>query len=120
MENVNVVDNGAVCAAPDTNTPGGSYYYHWMRDAALSMRTYMELNDYDYASIKHTMNKYVSWVSHVQHEYDPNGNSVLIEPKFVIPTRKPYTGGWCRPQTDGPGLRSATLIQYANVILQEG
>ena len=21
--------SGAVAAAPDTNTPGGSYYYHW-------------------------------------------------------------------------------------------
>lgn len=62
MDNINVVNNGAVCAAPDYDTPGGSYYYHWMRDAALSMRTYMELNDFKYKSIKHDMEKYISWV----------------------------------------------------------
>ena len=32
---------------------------------------------------------------------------VRIEPKFYIPDGKPYDGGWCRPQTDGPG--SATF-----------
>lgn len=41
IDNLNVDNNGAVVAAPDYNTPGGSYYFHWMRDAALSMRTYM-------------------------------------------------------------------------------
>lgn len=65
MDNINVVDNGAVCAAPDTNTPGGSYYFHWMRDAALSMRAFMELNDFEYSSIRYNMEKYISWVSHV-------------------------------------------------------
>ena len=27
--NLDVEQSGAVAAAPDTNTPGGSYYYHW-------------------------------------------------------------------------------------------
>ena len=31
-----VAFGGAVVAAPDYNTPGGSYYYHWERDGALS------------------------------------------------------------------------------------
>jgi glucoamylase len=39
--NINIQGQGGVVAAPDPNTPGGSYYYHWMRDAALTMRTYM-------------------------------------------------------------------------------
>jgi glucoamylase len=43
--NINIQGKGGVVAAPDPNTPGGSYYYHWMRDAALTMRTYMEIND---------------------------------------------------------------------------
>ena len=29
-------------------------------------------------------------------------------------------GGWCRPQTDGPGLRSAALILFANILLDAG
>ena len=36
--NLNIEGSGAVVAAPDTETPGGSYYYHWMRDAGLSIK----------------------------------------------------------------------------------
>lgn len=48
---INIQGKGGVVAAPDPNTPGGSYYYHWMRDAALTMRTYMELNDMRLSSV---------------------------------------------------------------------
>lgn len=40
MANINIDGKGGVAAAPDKNTPGGSYYYHWMRDAGLTMRGY--------------------------------------------------------------------------------
>ena len=39
--NLNIQGSGAVVAAPDYNTPAGSYYYHWMRDGALSSLIYM-------------------------------------------------------------------------------
>ena len=29
-------------------------------------------------------------------------------------------GGWCRPQTDGPGLRSAALIMFAKLLVEKG
>lgn len=35
-KNINIQGTGMVVAAPDTQTPGGSYYYHWARDGALS------------------------------------------------------------------------------------
>ncbi len=48
MKNINVKDSGAVAASPDTDVGvGGSYYFHWSRDGALSMRAFMEVNDYD-------------------------------------------------------------------------
>ena len=50
--NINIQGKGGVVAAPDHSTPGGSYYYHWMRDAALTMRTYMELNNKDLSKIQ--------------------------------------------------------------------
>lgn len=53
--NLNIGDKGGVVASPGPNTTGGSYYYHWMRDAALSMRAYMKLNDYDFMTVKHNM-----------------------------------------------------------------
>ena len=66
------------------------------------------------------MKSYVNWVLRVQNEPDPNGIDIRVEPKFELPNGQVYTGGWCRPQTDGPGLRSATLIMFANMLLDAG
>ena len=30
-----------------------------------------------------------------------------------------YTGGWCRPQNDGPPLRAKTLVEYANALTSD-
>lgn len=62
MDNINIDGRGGVVASPDPDTPGGSYYYHWMRDAALTMRTFMELNDNNYDKVRSNMNSYLSWV----------------------------------------------------------
>jgi len=51
MDNINIDNKGGVVASPDPNTPGGSYEYHWMRDAALTMRAFMEIHDFKYADI---------------------------------------------------------------------
>ena len=118
LKNINIDGSGAVVAAPDYNTPGGSYYYHWERDGALSMgallKTASSVDD-----VRTEMDAYVGWVSRVQQETDPHGQSVLAEPKYMIPNGTVFAGGWCRPQNDGPGLRSKTLIEYANVLMQE-
>ncbi len=78
----------------------------WMRDGALSMRALQETTAAsNFTSISSTVKQYIQWVLHVQNEADPNGIDVRIEPKFELPNGEPYTGGWCRPQNDGPGLR---------------
>ena len=51
IKNININGKGGVVASPDKNTPGGSYIYHWMRDAGLTMRAYMRLNDFKLESI---------------------------------------------------------------------
>jgi len=117
LKNLNIQGSGAVVAAPDHNTPGGSYYYHWMRDGALSMKVFMELNDLDYDKVKDYMTNYENWVRNVQRKTDPNGIDVRIEPKFTIPDGSPYTGGWCRPQTDGPGLRANSMAMWGNILV---
>lgn len=110
--NIDVQGSGAVVAAPDHNTgPGGDYYYHWMRDGALSMGVFLVTKGMPAADGK--MRSYVRWVQKVQNQQDPNGIDVRTEPKFTIPDGRPYTGGWCRPQTDGPALRALTLAMYA-------
>lgn len=118
--NLDVEDSGAVVAAPDGDTPGGSYYYHWMRDAGLSIKAWMDINDNDYNTVKDVLEGYVGWVAKVQQKNDPNGIDVRIEPKFEIPNGEPYTGGWCRPQTDGPGLRAMAVSKWGLILVGEG
>jgi glucoamylase len=85
LQNINIEGKGGVAAAPDKNTPGGSYFYHWMRDAGLTMRAFQELNDLKLSAIEEKMKAYVSFVSKVQVENDPYGNDVRINPKFELP-----------------------------------
>lgn len=56
---LNMFGLGSVVAAPDNSTPGGSYWFHWERDGALSMRTYMKINNFDYDNIKTKMDAYM-------------------------------------------------------------
>ena len=116
--NIDIQGKGGIVAAPDPSTPGGSYYYHWMRDAALTMRTYMEINNFDLSKVEKKMKSYVSWVKRVQGMTDPQGFDVRINPKFELPNGEVYVGGWCRPQTDGPGLRSGALLIFADLLLK--
>ena len=57
--NLDVEESGAVVAAPDGDTPGGSYYYHWMRDAGLSIKAWMDINDNSYSAVKDVLEAYV-------------------------------------------------------------
>jgi glucoamylase len=105
LANINIDGKGGIVAAPDTDTPGGSYYYHWMRDGALSMRCLQDTNPGSFSDIEATVKSYIQWVLHVQSEADPNGQDVRTEPKFMLPNGEVVTAAWCRPQNDGPGLR---------------
>jgi len=118
--NLNVEGCGAVVAAPDGDTPGGSYYYHWMRDAGLSIKAWMDVNDNNHDAVREVLEAYTGWVAKVQQKNDPNGIDVRIEPKFTIPDGEPYTGGWCRPQTDGPGLRAMALSKWGLLMKKNG
>ena len=123
LSNLNVKGNGGVIASPDTTTPGiggGNYSFDWERDGSLSMRAFMHINDFDLNTIYTNMESYLQWVLRVQNEKDPNGFDVRIEPKYNLPNGDVYTGGWGRPQTDGPGLRASTLCLYAQTLLVNG
>jgi len=118
--NLNIRGTGAIIAAPDAETPGGDYRYHWMRDAGLSVKAWMDINDNDYDAVKEVLEGYAKWTGIVQHKSDPNDIDVRIEPKFTIDDQEPYTGGWCRPQTDGPALRAMAMAKWGNILLDSG
>jgi len=119
LKNINIEGKGGVAAAPGPGAPAGSYYYNWMRDAGLTMRAFIELNDNSLAKVEEKMKAYVNWVLHTQSLTDPYGNDIRINPKFELPNGEVYIGGWCRPQTDGPGLTSTSLIMFANLLLDD-
>merc|ERR1719195_331958 len=64
--------------------------------------------------VQKKMDDWLAWCERSYQQTDPNGD-IMVEPKFEIPGGKPFSGGWCRPQTDGPGLRAITLMAYSDV-----
>mmetsp|Transcript_106657 Transcript_106657/g.296837 ORF Transcript_106657/g.296837 Transcript_106657/m.296837 type:complete len:538 (+) Transcript_106657:122-1735(+) len=121
LRNIDVNGTGAVVAAPDHDTgPGGNYYYHWERDAALSMHALM-VTAGSLAEVDEHMKHYVKWVKTAQGQPTMHsGTDPRTEPKYEIPNATIVKAAWCRPQTDGPGLRAKTLSEYALALLQEG
>eukprot|EP01062_Namystynia_karyoxenos_P021368 TRINITY_DN1812_c0_g2_i1.p1 TRINITY_DN1812_c0_g2~~TRINITY_DN1812_c0_g2_i1.p1 ORF type:complete len:746 (+),score=218.97 TRINITY_DN1812_c0_g2_i1:77-2239(+) len=115
FKNIDIERSGMVAAAPGHSVLGASYYYHWMRDGALTMRTLLRHFPFEQVD-----QKLRSYVTHVEAAQDPNGIDVRGEPKFLIPSGKPYNGGWCRPQNDGAAIRAGTLSLYALVLLSRG
>ena len=69
LANVNIENKGGVVAAPDKDTPGGSYYYHWMRDGALTMRTVLETSA-NMTDVEDSLKSYVQWVLNTGSEVD--------------------------------------------------
>lgn len=119
LDNINIEGSGGVVAAPDYDTPGGSYYFHWERDGALTMRCLQETSDKS-VDVQSYMESYSAWVLKVQGDEDPHDQDVRTEPKYMLPGGEVYTGSWCRPQNDGPGLRATSLIIFAHDQLANG
>jgi glucoamylase len=63
------------------------------------------------------LHSFVQWVVRVQNQPDPHNIDVRTEPKFNLPNGDVFTGSWCRPQTDGPAIRSTTLLLFAQQLL---
>ena len=120
LANINVNGTGAVVASPGAvpalnNCCPGGYSFHWMRDGALSMDTFQQLEGIGQPLIQSTMEAYISWVSKMQAQ-ESSAVDAHTEPKWNIRNETPYSGGWCRPQTDGPGLRARALMRYASTL----
>ncbi|KAH7107607.1 glucoamylase [Auriculariales sp. MPI-PUGE-AT-0066] len=109
---------GVVIASPSKTDP--DYVYTWARDSALVFKglidRYVAGRDTDRLPL---IQQYVTSQSHLQNLDNPSGaaNGLgLGEPKFNI-DESAFTGGWGRPQRDGPALRATALITLANYLL---
>ena len=47
-----------------------------MRDAGLSIKTWMDINDNDYNTCREVLEAYLGWVGKVQQKNDPNGKNI--------------------------------------------
>lgn len=109
---------GTVVASPSQDGP--DYWYQWVRDAAITMNTLVDVYADDTSShlgsrLSNILDAYTSLQQSIQRTSNPSGTfgdlSGLGEPKFEV-DGKPFTGSWGRPQRDGPALRALTLIHY--------
>ncbi len=39
------------------------YYYHWMRDGGLCIKTWIEINDNSYEAVRTELEAYAGWVA---------------------------------------------------------
>ena len=113
--------NGAVVASPDESTPNQDYYFHWVRDGALTMGVVVSLYDQATDAQVHDgygklLKNYVKFSEVNQAAPTTGGSMGLGEPKFEVDGTV-YRGDWGRPQNDGPALRSITLCRWANMLL---
>jgi glucoamylase len=114
FNNISNVDaeNGIIVASPSKENP--DYYYHWIRDAALTILLFVRLLDNEeYCSYYNILRSYIQ--SYINNEISITKKINLIdygEPKFYI-NREKYDKNWGRPQNDGPAIRSYTLVEYA-------
>ena len=99
---------GTIIASPSTNPP---YQYHWIRDAALSMRVFINL----YSKTKKDI-YLIHILNYIEREYEIQKMKTLTgigEPKVNIDST-PYNKPWGRPQNDGPALRCINLILFGS------
>lgn len=106
---------GMVVASPSRSNP--NYYFDWVRDTALVMRTLV-----DYWEIKQdpkVKKMLLTWVDSEIHRQNRYAISGLGEPKYNIDGTG-YQGPWGRPQNDGPALRAIAMIKFARLLIDKG
>jgi glucoamylase len=112
---------GTVIASPSQIAPNPDYYYHWIRDAALTMtelqRHIVAFSQVTQNSLEQIMFDYVHLSTRQQSQ--PNRSQGLGEPKFNV-DGTPFTGDWGRPQNDGPALRAIAVIRFAHDLIGRG
>jgi glucoamylase len=108
---------GVVIASPSTNSP--NYFYHWVRDAGLTM---LEVTNLYRVSLNAEEKKIIeqqirSWIQfETQNQNVALQNSTLGEPIFTV-RGAIYPYPWGRPQNDGPAIRALAMLNYIDSLI---
>ena len=121
----NLLGNGAVLASPSRSGP--NYYFHWTRDAALTIDVVLDLyvasnNPEDRAAYLQQAQNYVDFSLKIQSQPTLSGSiqdhfANFGEPKFEV-GGVGFSQPWGRPQTDGPALRAVSLMRIYKLAQQ--
>jgi glucoamylase len=113
---------GIIIASPSRHDP--DYYFHWVRDAALSydvaLQIYSDSNDGQLRSMLRDFSfDYVYLNQRIQN--DTRAMTGLGEPKFYV-DGSPFGfkfSDWGRPQNDGPALRAINYVMLYQTVVRE-
>ena len=110
---------GAVIASPSTNQP--NYFYHWVRDAGLTMMELVALYQLPLSpERRNLLESYIqAWINfEIQNQNTALKTSNLGEPIFTV-TGEIYPHPWGRPQNDGPAIRAITMTLFAFELIKQ-
>jgi glucoamylase len=121
LENISPSDGepGAIVASRSKNNP--NYYYHWVRDAGLTINSMINVYQSTTSSWKHELisRKIFEYLEFSTKIQKVKTLSDLGEPKFNMDGTA-FNDSWGRPQNDSPAMRAISLIHWANVLISEG
>lgn len=105
-------------ASPSTSNP--DYLYTWTRDSSLVFKALIDqFTSGEDTTLRNLIDDFTASQGRLQQVSNPSGTvstGGLGEAKFNI-DESAFTGGWGRPQRDGPALRATAIITYANWLL---
>jgi len=121
---------GTIMASPTIIKPNPDYYYHWVRDASLTMDAIAGLtedNVDDQVRMKYfaMAGAYNNLTAHLQaapipekFKNDPtfDKSQWLGEPKWNM-NGTAFQGDWMRPQNDGPATRASAVARFTRIML---
>jgi glucoamylase len=114
------IQDGAIIASPSKQSP--DYFYHWVRDAALTLESAMDMYEFGYLNPdqRHKMQNF--FLNHLlfnkKLQERAQAAEGLGEPKFSVDGYV-YPAPWGRPQNDGPALRASSLSRLLAIALNE-
>jgi len=124
---------GTVMASPTVVKPNPDYYYHWVRDASITMDTVVMLLENTRDMLTATkygkiLQDYNNLTKKLQNLNVPEelkkmkgfkASEFLGEPKYMM-DGTPFLGEWGRPQNDGPATRAMAVSRFINYMLHKG
>jgi len=120
---------GTVMASPTIVKPNPDYYYHWVRDASVTMDTLVMLLEKTRdaptrAKYTKVLTDYNNLTQKLQSLKVPaelkkmkgfEASQFMGEPKYMM-DGTPFLGEWGRPQNDGPATRAMATSRFISYL----